>query len=785
MKKNYYLASVLCIVVGMIAQQTTFGSTLNHVEGANFKKGGKKISDSIVLKSPDKNINVVVFTDNANELKYSVSLKNEPVIMASRLGLILSHGDMGSNVSFSSIDSVTVNETYPWRGNHSTARNHYNEKLIGMTHSGGKTVFLKVRAFNDGIAFRYIVREPGTVTGEATRFKIPEGSTVWFQNNAKVYEAMHQHKRISDITSDDVSGPPLTIELPNGKGYASITEGALINYSGMSLRGEGNNTFHTQFVHDSSWTISDAINSPWRIIMIGSDLNTLVNSDIVNNVSPAYNKTIFPQGFDTDWIKPGRCTWSWLGGGGVTYDNMKAYSTLCGQLEMEYNLVDEGWEHWEPWGTFNQIKSLITYAKTQNVQTWVWKSAFERYGIPGIYEQSARRDFFKKMNEIGVSGIKIDFIESESKDISNFIQQTLADAADYKLMIDFHGMAKPTGESRTWPNEMTREGVYGLESGGGTPKWATLNAIINFTRLLAGHCDYTPMNFSGLHAETTMAHQIATVVLYTSPLMVLGEHPSKILNSPAVDIIKSIPTVWDETRVLPQSKIGDLVVFARRSGSTWFLSAINGNSNTGKTVDIDLSFLNSGEYEVNYCADKEDVEQVFQKGIGTHANSVIKYNLGGNYKAFQAVVGVDAEVTGNGTVTFQVMADDIELSKTNAVTRTDVPKLVSVDVTGKQMLSLIANDSGDGVNYDHANWADAKLISSDGTVTYLSDLEWESATTDWGEVQKDSSTDKNKMKFITNGVNVGKDAVQGKSMYKIVMRPAGGFLGVFSKKTNK
>src|SRR5262249_43246145 len=157
--------------------------------------------------------------------------------------------------------------------------------------------------------------------------------------------------------------------------------------------------------------------------------------------------------------------------------------------------------------------------------------------------------------------------------------------AKRQLMFDFHGANKPTGEARMWPNELTREGVQGLEHRT-TPSWARHNATLPFTRYLAGAADYTPVVFGERRKETSWAHQIATAAVFPTPLLVYGAHPQSLLDSPAVDVIKSLPSIWDETIVLPPSDIGDIAAFARRRGDDWYVAIVNGPD--AKSVKIDL-----------------------------------------------------------------------------------------------------------------------------------------------------------------------------------------------------
>ena len=199
------------------------------------------------------------------------------------------------------------------------------------------------------------------------------------------------------------------------------------------------------------------------------------------------------------------------------------------------------------------------------------------------------REFFELCRRTGVAGAKIDFFDHENKEVIDLYENILRTAAEYKLVIDFHGANKPTGNERTWPNEIGHEGIRGLES---APPWAQHEVTLPFTRMLAGLADYTPMHFGKKLADTTWAHQVADAIILQAPLLCYAAHPANILANPAVDLIKSIPSAWDETVVLPPSEIGDVAAFARRKGNTWFLAVTNGTN--AKSIRVDLSFLGTG-----------------------------------------------------------------------------------------------------------------------------------------------------------------------------------------------
>jgi alpha-glucosidase len=329
--------------------------------------------------------------------------------------------------------------------------------------------------------------------------------------------------------------------------------------------------------------MAGTITTPWRVILAGSDLHTLVVSDILHNLSPPPDPALFPEGMRADWIRPGRAVWKYLDGGENTFEEMKEFSRLAGELGFEYHVVEGFWRKWTP----EQLRELVEFSRARGVGIWLWQHSNQ------LLDGDAVRRFFAMCRDAGVVGAKVDFFDHEAREVIDRYELVLREAARHRILINFHGANKPTGEPRTWPNEMTREGVYGLENRR-TEAWATHNATLPFTRYLAGHGDYTPVIFGERRRETSWAHQIATAAIFTSPLLVYGAHPASLLANPAVDVIKSIPASWDETVVLPMSEIGQIAALARRSGETWFVAILKGAEE--RTVRVPLSFAGGGRY---------------------------------------------------------------------------------------------------------------------------------------------------------------------------------------------
>lgn len=570
---------------------------------------------NIKILSPNGSLQFDLLWREPSRLSYRVRLKNQAVIEPSLMRLSLDNTELCRGVEIAGIGSYRVNEKYFRQGVHSLAVNRCKGAKISVLHKESKTSYtIEVRAFDDGIAFRYIV--PGDsrqrVPDEATTFVIPAGSALWYHDFEGHYETAHTRKDIAEVKAGEWAAPPVTIKLPNGAGYAAITEAALMNYSGMGLEADGENGFKTRLGHALPVSypfrlryagdverlakpamISGTITTPWRVVMVGADLNALVNCNMIESVSPPPDKKIFPAGSQTQWVKPGRAVWKYLDGGENTLEEMKNFSSLAGELGFEYNVVEGFWQKWSE----AEMRELVEYSRAHNVGVWFWKHSRD------LRTPQARQQFFKLLNEVGVVGAKIDFFDHEAKEIIDLYQVLLKEAAQHKIMLNFHGANKPAGESRTWPNEMTREAIRGMEARRMETR-AVHDTTLPFTRLLAGHADYTPVLFGERRRETSWAHQIASAAVFTSPVLIYGAHPKNLLDNPAVDMIKSVPSVWDETIALAVCEIGEIAAFARRRGNRWFLAILNGS--TARTVKVPLTFLSKWQYRAMLVRDRQD-----------------------------------------------------------------------------------------------------------------------------------------------------------------------------------
>ena len=603
-------------------------------------------STTVEVASPDGAVVLTVSTA-AGRLEHETRLNGHPVVEPSPMGVRIDGVDLGAGAEIVAVDRYELDERYPWRGVHATAVNRCGAARVTLRHTSvDRTYTLDARACGDGTAFRFVV--PGTADERrtpdaATTFRIPRGSALWVHDlDRGHYEGVHARKPVEALTAGEWAAPPVTVRLPGGAGFGAITEAALFEYPGMALQADGDRGLDVRLGHavPASYpftlryeddvermarpaSIAGTITTPWRVVITAADLNGLVNADIVHNLAPPPDPHLFPAGFDTPWLRPGRAVWKYLDGGENTLAEMKTFSRLAGELGFEHHVVEGFWQKWTP----EQLKELVEYSAARGVGIWLWKHSRDLQTV------EARRAFFELCRQAGVVGAKVDFFDHEALEVVERYEAILREAAKFRLMINFHGANKPTGESRTWPNELTREAIYGLEYRR-TETRAAHDATIPFTRFLAGHADYTPVIFGERRKDTTWAHQIATAVVFTSPLLIYGAHPATLLAHPAVDVIRRIPSVWDETVVLPQSEIGERAVFARRRHDDWFLAVVNGPARG--SIRVPVSFLGPGRYTARLVSDREDAPDAIEIGGGTYTRQdvvEIRLRAGGGFIA--------------------------------------------------------------------------------------------------------------------------------------------------------
>ncbi len=598
-------------------QKRKFSLILSFLLCGFIPLGNTQAATSNRISSPNGAVKCLISAENGT-LSWSVEFNGKAVIENSPLKMTIDGVDITSGMKIGKPEMYKVDETYPWYGLHTPAINRCNGAKIRITHPNSKTNYeLEVKVFDDAAAFRLIVPEAGKgnhAPDEATVFRLPAGSNVWYHDLYMHYEGVHVRKLLDTIPAGQWAATPLTIKLPENAGYAAITEADLKNYAGMDLQSDGNRGFTLRLAHNQPVsypyklryspedverlskiaTIAGTITTPWRVIMVGKDLNTLVNCDAVSNLCPAPDPKLFPKGIATPWIVPGAAVWRYLDNGGERdFANMKEFSRKAGELGFKHHILEGFWSKWSD----DTIRQLVDYSKKQGVGIWVWKHSKD------LRDAAVRKAFLTHCHDLGITGVKIDFFDHEAKEVIDLYQSLLRETAELRLLVDFHGANKPTGESRTWPNELTREAVKGMEASKLMDR-ATHQTTLPFTRYLAGHGEYTPVHFGERRRNTTWAHQLASAAILWAPVQTYAANPDNLLANPAVGLIKTLPTVWDQTIVLPPSGIGEIAIFAQRKGDIWFLSVMNGVE--PRKVKIPLNFLTGERYKSLEAHDNQE-----------------------------------------------------------------------------------------------------------------------------------------------------------------------------------
>jgi alpha-glucosidase len=344
-------------------------------------------------------------------------------------------------------------------------------------------------------------------------------------------------------------------------------------------------------------------NSPWRTFIIARKPYELIQSDLVLNLATP------SQLADTSWVKPGMSSWGtwWPNVGRNDLPTLKGYIQLAADMGWPYQLSEIQDK--------SIVPELVSFAKERNVRVWLWFH-FNDFIDSAVY----KRDF-PMYAKWGIAGLKIDFIDRDDQFAVRWYEDIARTAAENHLLIDFHGAFKPTGLNRTWPNQITREGIQGDEYN----KWSTKEtpehrATLPFTRVLAGGADYTPGGFanrqpSQFHTGTkptqvqaTRAGELAMFILIESPFTVACDSPEDYKDKDGkyllgVDFVKGLPTVWDETRGLA-GEVGQYVVEVRRHGKNWYLAAITDRN--ARELPVPLTFLGKGDWKVALWEDAPD-----------------------------------------------------------------------------------------------------------------------------------------------------------------------------------
>jgi alpha-glucosidase len=619
----------------------------------------------VVLQSPNQALEISIATVRGQsvqaaggQLAYRVTFRGQPVLEWSNLGLAVEGAPaLGPAVRIESSQASSQDETWtPVAGKANPIRDHYNAVTLQTveTVAMGRRLAIEARAYDDGVAFRYLVPEQPSVKelrilNESTQFRFSKDANAFalisrgFQTSN---EDDYHELAISGLHPEYLVNLPLLLEVP-GVAWVGLTEADIEDYANLYVTASAaartltarlaprvedvNSNADIAPAFDPKADASKVsviaptpVRSAWRVLMIADQPGRLVESNLVVNLNP-------PSAIgDTSWIKPGKTPWDWWNGSqakgvanpGKNNETMKYYIDFAARNKFEFMLIDAGWAA----GFFStpgqaapsrrrtdltksipaiDMPMLVEYAKSKNVRLWLWAHFRDM--------NDQMDDAFGQYQKWGIAGVKIDFMDRSDQWMVNWYRTAAKKAAEHHLMLDFHGAFKPDGMRRTYPNVLTREGVMGAEynkwSARVTPKH---DVTLAFTRMLAGPMDYTPGGFDNATRENfvarnrapmvmgTRAHHTALYVVFESELQMVSDSPDAYDGQKETEFLKAVPSSWDETRVL-NGVPPKYITIARRRGGEWFVGSITDWD--ARELDVPLSFLGSGAYDAEIYAD--------------------------------------------------------------------------------------------------------------------------------------------------------------------------------------
>ena len=585
--------------------------------------------------SPNKKIKVVVEMQSSGQkglgqVYFKVLYKSKgtyvEVLPASPLGILRADQQFVSNLKFiGGGKPVAVHDKYEMLiGKRRRCENFGTEKTLSYQNSTKQPLNIIFRVYNDGVAFRYAFPNQSdsslSITDEATGYVIPQGTSRWMQPFDKSYEKFYPlNTGVSDEKNAGEWAFPALYKVNNEPLWVLISEAGITrqNCAARLNYKQGTNLYKVTYPSATkNWNGGAVSSLPWKsqwhVIMVGT-LSDLVESTLITDVSAPTTFT------DTKWIEPGSAAWVYWANnhGSKDYQKVVEYIDLAAKMNWPYVLIDWEWDVMSNGGT---MKDAVNYARKKGIKTLLWYNSGTDWLDPTpadrLLTHEKREKEFSWLNDIGVSGIKVDFFGGDQQEMMNYYMDILEDAAKHKLLVNFHGATVPRGWARTYPNLMSTEAVYGAEwynnAGTLTDMAASHNTTLPFTRNIVGPMDYTPVTFSNSQHEhkTSFAHELALAVVFESGLQHFADRPSAYygLTDAPRNFLTAFPTTWDETKLI-DGYPGEMVVIARRKGKLWYVAGLNGKD-TPQTLDLSFTFLGNSDYSFQIFKDGADTKVI-------------------------------------------------------------------------------------------------------------------------------------------------------------------------------
>lgn len=566
-------------------------------------------TNSWSLVSPDGRCAIAVSLGGNGTLTYHVSREGKIVIQSSQLGLRREDQSFDEGLSFERAGSVeNRRERYELLAGTTPRVDHVlNHRSLQFRNTSNFPIQIELAAGNEGVAFRYSFPDKSSAAlalkTELTGFTLPVNARGWLQpyhaasDYTPAYEdfyfSVSPGERPPNSRAKAVGWAfPVLFHVPDAAAWLLLTEsGNDESYCACHLDPDSSgghyriafplanettkhwtNRFGPEPRCTLPWTM------PWRVIVLGESPADIATSTLVTDLAPASAIA------DTSWIKPGRASWAWWAypDGPNTEKLFNEFTDFAARMGWEYTLFDAGW--WTP-----GLERISQHARAKGIAPLAWMHAGD------FYDPGKRNRKLDQMAVAGIRGVKVDFWCSDRQEAIAAMQALFRDAAARHMIVNLHGCTIPRGWQRTWPNFLTAEAVLGDESyffeSRYSDKAAELNTVLPFTRNVVGPMDLTPVACSPKKYErtTTAAHELAAALIFSSGLIHYADKPEFFESLPpeALEVFRDAPARWEETRCLV-GEPGQAVVFARRSGESWFIAGINGTTNTLPVI-LDLS----------------------------------------------------------------------------------------------------------------------------------------------------------------------------------------------------
>ncbi|HVZ96901.1 MAG TPA: glycoside hydrolase family 97 protein [Chitinophagaceae bacterium] len=595
---------------------------------------------SLSVTSPDKTILVTINTKNV--LTYTVSIDGNLISPSSVIDFELLNGQkLSGNLSVKSTQHHYVNETInnPFPDTRRNIPNIYNELQINFR--GNFSVIF--RAYNDGVAYRIITRFKDSiiVKNETAAFNFTPNGHVYapliHQRDSldifhTSFEEQYQYKPIGSLASTDVMFNPALVETADSI-KIGITESDLDDYPGMFLQGTGANALHAAFApypaeektepgdypervvtkrENYIARTSGTRSFPWRVLIIARHDKDLPANDLVYRLAaPSKLK-------DVSWIHPGKCTDEWIIDvnlfnvpfkSGVNTASYKYYIDFAKRFGFDRIMMDAGWSDTKDLFKINpaiNMDTIAAYARQQGIHLSMWTLSMT---LARQLDSAIAQ--FKKWD---VDFIMTDFIDRDDQPTVRFYKRIAEACARAHLMIMFHGAYPPKGFNRTFPHNITREGVLGSEYNAWSDKVTPQhNLTVSYIRNFAGPMDYEPGLLDNatqqqfrpiwgkVMSQGTRCSQLAMFIVYNDPLPIFSGNPSQGYMEPQfMTFLGSLPTLWDTTFII-DGKIGQYIITARRHGGDWYIAGLT--DWTARDIMVPLNFLDDVNYNATICKD--------------------------------------------------------------------------------------------------------------------------------------------------------------------------------------